>query len=74
MGRTNNGVDIFWRNTDEDPDKWHLIVCKGCSAEFYEYEMSITEFLVGIIKGTVQCDALPENWSGAGHLEFSSYK
>ena len=74
LGRTNNGVDIFWRDTNEDPDKWTLIVCEGSSVEFYEYAISITEFLAGVIKGTVQCDVLPENWSGAGHLDFIPYK
>lgn len=74
LGRTNNGVDIFWRDTNEDPDKWSLIVCEGSSADFYEYAISITEFLAGVIKGTVQCDVLPENWSGAGHLDFIPYK
>ncbi|SDZ72568.1 SMI1/KNR4 family protein [Selenomonas ruminantium] len=74
LGRTDNDDYIFWLKTDNEQEQWHLILCDGHSTKYFEYAMSITEFLAGIIRGTVQCDLLPDEWIGAGHLDFIPYK
>lgn len=70
FGGTDNGDDFYWLKTGDNPDFWRIVVYDGRSTNYYEYEMSLTDFIVGVITGDVQCEVLPDTWQGAKSLTF----
>jgi hypothetical protein len=56
-GATQNGDTLLWL-TEADPEKWTIVVTDGGS--WWHFDGGLTEFLVGILGGRVNCPILPE--------------
>ena len=58
-GRTINGEDLFWKTTG-DPDRWTVVVIgRSCGVEPFEFSMS--QFLAGVLRGSLRPAFLPAN-------------
>ncbi len=60
-GYTDNGDELYWKTT-EDEKMWTTIIYESRSSQYYEYPMSMTEFLFGILSRNLVCDAFPEDF------------
>lgn len=60
-GRTINGEDLFWK-TAGDPDRWTVVVIgRSCGVE--SFDVSMSRFLAGVIRGSLRTEFLPpEAW------------
>lgn len=58
-GVTDNGDEIYWK-TDQHINDWKIIVYDS-SAESYEYDMSLIEFLYKICIKEIMCEAFPDD-------------
>lgn len=55
---TENGDEIYWLTSDND---WSLIVYESRSPDYYEYKMSLSEFIYKIICKEIICPAFPDD-------------
>ncbi|SFA72337.1 Imm30 family immunity protein [Selenomonas ruminantium] len=62
FGLTDNGDELYWQNTDDNPNLWKLIIYESRSTVYYEYNLSFTDFLVGLFVGGISCEILPDEW------------
>lgn len=67
-GYTENGDELYWFFTGA-ADKCKIIVYESRSAIYYEYDMSFSEFIVGILAGDISCKAFPDDFLEYG-LEY----
>jgi hypothetical protein len=56
-GATQNGDTLLWL-TEADPERWTIVVTDGGS--WWHFAGNLTEFLVGVLSGRVNCPILPE--------------
>ncbi len=59
-GYTENGDELYWK-TEENMDKWKIVVCGSGPSDALEYDMSFSEFLYKYFKGELICEALPDS-------------
>lgn len=67
---TDNGDVLYWL-VKGNPDQWKIVAYDSRS-ENYEYPLSMTEFLYGIINKSLVCEVFPEDFPNESP-EFISY-
>lgn len=60
-GATENGDRLMWLTSSGNPEKWPTVVTDD-GYEWWQYDGSFVDLLVGMMDGTVCCPILPENW------------
>ena len=58
IGGTDNGDKIFYL-TEGHVEKWKIVVNEARGEEWEEFDMSVSQFLGGIIDGGVVCNVFP---------------
>ena len=74
FGATKNGDILYWQNTNDNPDLWKLIIYNKNSGSYLQYNFTVTDFLVGVIKGTILCDIVPKIWLDEPMVRFMPEK
>ncbi|MFD5549290.1 hypothetical protein ACFWJQ_21510 [Streptomyces goshikiensis] len=62
-GASNEGDNFYWRTNDGDPDSWTIVV-EGRNDDWCTYEGTLTDYLAGLVTGTVTTDGLPSDFPG----------
>jgi len=62
FGSTDNGDDLYWR-TLGDPDDWTVTLYESRGSEPFDYDGSMTEFLVDLLTGGIVCPILPVSFA-----------
>lgn len=73
FGATDNGDELYWQNSDDNPDFWKLIIYESRSTVYYEYNLTFTDFLAGLLEGSISCEILPEEWPRYKRVKFIPY-
>ncbi|OIJ86741.1 hypothetical protein BIV24_26070 [Streptomyces colonosanans] len=63
-GDSIDGDVFYWRTNGGDPQGWTVLV-SGHNDDWCEFEMGVTEYLAGLVSGTVPPDGLPPDFPGA---------
>jgi hypothetical protein len=58
---TDNGDEIYWR-TDNNPNKWSIVIYGSRSSEYAEYNKSLVEFLYEILTKRLVCSIFPDDF------------
>lgn len=58
VGLTDNGDMIFWKT---QPREWTIVVNEGRGPDWFEFNGSVTEFIEGLISGSINCDIFPDD-------------
>ena len=74
FGATKNGDILYWQNTNDSADLWNLIIYNASAGTYQTYNLIMTDFLVGVIKGRVSCEIVPKVWSKKPMVNFISDK
>ncbi len=61
---SNEGDLLFWKTGDPDPDRWPVVVGDGIS-DWEETRETLTGFLTGLVRGTVESEILPAGFPSA---------
>jgi len=61
FAQTDNGDFLFWETAGE-PNKWRIIVTEGRGPEWGIFDLSMTEFIAGILTGQVKCIIFPDDF------------
>ena len=61
FAQTDNGDFLFWE-TAGAPNKWRIIVNEGRGPEWEIFDLSMTEFIAGILTGQLKCTIFPEDF------------
>jgi hypothetical protein len=56
---TDNGDNIFFL-TEGAPDLWKVVVNESRGEEWIELDMAVSNFLCGLVDGTVKCSIFPQ--------------
>lgn len=59
-GFTDNGDELYWETGNKFED-WKIIIYESRSSDYFEYEMSLCEFLYKLICGEIICNAFPND-------------
>lgn len=62
-GDSCDGDDFYWRTGGNHPDEWTILV-SGRNDDWCEYEATLTQYLAGLVSGTVPPDGLPPDFPG----------
>ncbi|GHC69572.1 hypothetical protein GCM10010349_44470 [Streptomyces flavofungini] len=62
-GDSSDGDLFYWKTTDEGPDTWTILV-SGRNDDWCEFKGGLTEYLAGLVSGTVPPDGLPPDFPG----------
>ncbi|MEO3855844.1 hypothetical protein [Acrocarpospora sp. B8E8] len=65
-GVTDNGDKLLWL-TDPDPEKWTVVITDG--GDWWHYQGSFSEFLVGVLTRELVCPALPDDFPESTNIE-----
>ncbi|MFJ3087782.1 hypothetical protein [Streptomyces sp. NPDC086838] len=60
-GDSCDGDDFYWRTGGDGPDDWTVLVA-GRNDDWCEFRGSLTQYLAGLVKGTVAPDGLPPDF------------
>jgi hypothetical protein len=58
-GESNEGDFFCWKTGDSDPDRWPVVLGSRSFA-WYEYHGGMLEYIVGLLRGDVPPDGLPD--------------
>jgi hypothetical protein len=59
---TDNGEVLYWR-TVGSPEQWTVTVYESRGPKKFDFDGGMTEFLVAILTGEIECDVLPRGFS-----------
>ena len=60
---TDNGDVCYWvTSVSDDPNRWSVAVNEARGPRWLSFELSATEFLVGILSGDVRVDVFPDDF------------
>jgi hypothetical protein len=62
-GDSDEGDMFYWRTVGDSPDEW-TVVLSGSWDDWPQFPVSLTEYLAGLISGTVPAEGLPQGWPG----------
>jgi hypothetical protein len=62
-GDSDEGDMLYWRTRGDNPDEWTVVV-SGAWDDWPEFPGSLTEYLAGLISGTVPAEGLPQGFPG----------
>ncbi|MFR9794352.1 hypothetical protein ACL02U_00335 [Streptomyces sp. MS06] len=62
-GDSCDGDDFYWRTVGDSPDDWTVLVA-GRNDDWCEFRGTLTEYLAGLVSGTVPPDGLPPDFPG----------
>lgn len=62
-GDSIDGDVLFWRTNNGDPQSWTVLV-SGHNDDWCEFDGGLTEYLAGLVSGTVAPDGLPPDFPG----------
>ena len=69
-GYTDNGDELYWE-TDDKFEDWKIVIYESRSANFFYYEMGLSEFLYKLICKEINCDIFPDNIS-VGNIKYDA--
>lgn len=58
IARTDNGDTIFFL-TSNDPASWKIVVNEARGDDWEEFDLSVSDFLIGIIERSLVCGVFP---------------
>lgn len=58
VGCTDNGDLLFWQ-IQSKPKPWSIVVIEGRAAQWERFDLSLTDFLAGVLSGVVKCSIFP---------------
>lgn len=66
-GFTDNGDELYWKSSlIED---WLIVIYESRSSEYFEYDMSFTEFLYKLVTSQIRCDDIFEEYKSEVYFE-----
>ncbi|GAA1018919.1 hypothetical protein Aple_025370 [Acrocarpospora pleiomorpha] len=65
-GATDNGDKLLWL-TDPDPEKWTVVITNG--GDWWHYQGSFSEFLVGTLTREVVCPIFPDDFPESANID-----
>lgn len=69
-GYTDNGDELYWE-TDDNFENWKVVIYESRSANYFYYEMGLSEFLYKLICNQINCDIFPDNIS-KGNIKYDA--
>lgn len=57
VGATDNGDIIYWRT---GPGRWSVVLNEARGTDWEIYDLSLVEFLIGLLSGQVSCRIFPK--------------
>jgi hypothetical protein len=61
FARTDNGDALYWV-TSGPPEQWTVTVFESRGDEHFDFDGSMTEFLVALLTRSIQCSVFPEDF------------
>ena len=58
---TENGEVLYWR-TVGNPEQWTVTVYESRGPKKFDFNGGVTEFLVAVLTGEIECDVLPRGF------------
>lgn len=69
-GVTNYGDMLLWQ-TAGLPEAWSVVVAAGGEPLYEFFDMPVTAFLTGLLRGTLVCRLFPDDVFGTGRATFT---
>lgn len=59
-GGSGAGEGFYWETANRDPNQWPVVVTESRGPEFYEFSGTMSDFVLGLLRGDVDVPFIPK--------------